>query len=236
MTATYKLVPLDGGTGTQLVDGYDAARKIAQDIANRERAEVIVTNERTGEQKPSAKPEPWTFNGDYADLAQVLPYIDRYWELCAEFTAAGHRTLYHSLFYGRIPGLEGALKMSGARSGPEAGQLIESPETPIYLLAQLRHLVEGHDLMADTLAAGYERITELPGEEPVKFASVAVFDCHLHRTIYAGARLVPLTDEAARRVPGVTGRIAGVLPKGKQTRGRTFYTGETVYVLGGPER
>lgn len=42
MTIAYRLVPLDGGTGTQEVDGKRAAFEIAQEIANREHAGVHV--------------------------------------------------------------------------------------------------------------------------------------------------------------------------------------------------
>lgn len=160
---------------------------------------------------------PWTFDGDYKNLAQVIPFIDDYWRLCAEFRAEGQRTMYHSLFYGRIPGLEGALAL--AKSGPDTGKVVESPETPIYLLAQLRYLVEGHDLIADTLAEGYRPITG-QADEIVRCDSIAVFDVHLNRAVYAQARLVANDD----------GSLRGILPKGKQTQGRGLNGGDLVYV------
>jgi hypothetical protein len=41
---TYKLVPLGGDCGTQHVDGYKDAREIAQDIAQRNHTEVVVSD------------------------------------------------------------------------------------------------------------------------------------------------------------------------------------------------
>jgi hypothetical protein len=43
---TYNVVPLSGRAGAQKVDGHALARKIAQEIADRERADAAVTPDR----------------------------------------------------------------------------------------------------------------------------------------------------------------------------------------------
>jgi hypothetical protein len=110
---------------------------------------------------------------------------------------------YNSSFEGRIPGLEDALPRK---------------ETPIYLLQQLRGLVEGHEYLAQILDAGYRRLTELATRE--RFASVVVFDRAYAAQRYDDARVVP--DEHRRP--------SALLPKGKRTRGRRFASFDQVYV------
>lgn len=41
---TYKLIPLSGSVGMQLVDGYQLAREIACDITSRESVDVVVSD------------------------------------------------------------------------------------------------------------------------------------------------------------------------------------------------
>jgi hypothetical protein len=181
----------------------------------------IDTDREAGAMGTETRIEPWTFNGDYRDLAQIIPYIDDYWHICAELSAAG-KYPYHAEFYGRIPGLGGARAL--AKSGPDTGKVVESPETPIYLLAQLRHLVEGHERLAETLEAGYRRFMPWADDprDIVKFASIAVFDLHYHRHVYTDARLVLNAD----------GSLQGILPKGKRTHGRSLTGTDAVYVRG----
>jgi hypothetical protein len=144
----------------------------------------------------------WVFNGDFRDLAQIIPFIEAYWTIYEKIKAAGEYP-YNSSFEGRIPGLEDAL--------PRA-------ETPIYLLQQLRGLVEGHERLAKILDAGYRRLTELTTRE--RFASVVVFDQFYAAKEYDDARVIP-DDEH---------RPSGVLPKGKRTRGLRVGSLGQVYV------
>jgi hypothetical protein len=144
----------------------------------------------------------WVFNGDYDDLAQVIPFIESYWAVYEEIKAAG-RYPYNADFEGRIAGLEDSLPRE---------------ETPIYLLQQLRGLVEGHERLAEVLDSGYRRLTKLASRE--RFAGVVVFD-----RFYATRRL-----EDARVIPDEQRRPSGVLPKGKRTRGLRLGTFDQVYV------
>ncbi len=91
----------------------------------------------------------WVFNGDYHDLAQIIPFIEPYWTIYEQIKAAG-KYPYNADFEGRILGLEDALPRE---------------ETPIFLLQGLRRLVEGHELLAQVLADGYRRLTELATRE-----------------------------------------------------------------------
>ncbi len=133
----------------------------------------------------------WVFNGDHHDLAQIIPFIDAYWTVYTEIKTAGGYP-YNASFEGRIPGLRDALPQE---------------ETPIYLLQQLRKLVEGHDRLAEILSLGYRRLTELADRE--RFSEVVIFD-----RFYAIRRL-----RDARVVPDDQHRPAAVLPKGSCTRG-----------------
>ncbi len=144
----------------------------------------------------------WVFNGDFHDLAQVIPFIEDYWTIYDEIKATGAYP-YNSSFEGRIPGLEDALPRTG---------------TPIYLLQQLRGLVEGHEHLAQILDAGYWRLTELATRE--RFASVVVFDKFYAAQRYDGARVI--SDERQRP--------STLLPKGKRTRGRRLGSFDQVYV------
>lgn len=144
----------------------------------------------------------WIFNGDFQDLAQIIPFIKAYWTVYDELKAAG-KYPYNSCFEGRIPGLEDALPRE---------------ETPIYLLQQLRGLVEGHDRLAQILDAGYWRLTELAAQQ--RFASVVVFDQFYAAKRYDDARVIP--DEHQRP--------SGLLPKGKRTRGRRLRSLDQIYV------
>ncbi len=144
----------------------------------------------------------WVFNGDYHDLAQIIPFIEPYWTIYEQIKAAG-KYPYNADFEGRIPGLEDALPRE---------------ETPIYLLQGLRGLVEGHEQLAQILVDGYRRLTELATRE--RFSSVVVFD-----RFYAVQRF-----EDARVIPDREHRPSGVLPKGKRTRGRRIGSLDEVYV------
>ncbi len=131
---------------------------------------------------------PWTFNGDYRDLAQVIPFIEDYWAIFEQLKAEG-KYIYNRSFVGRIPGLENARPRE---------------ESPIYLLQGLRRLVEGHKQLARVLGAGYRRLTELP--ERKRFASVVVFDQFYATQQYEDARVIPAGD----------GWPLGLLPYGKR--------------------
>lgn len=144
----------------------------------------------------------WVFNGDYEDLAQIIPFIEPYWTIYEQLKSAGQYP-YNASFEGRIPGLEDALPRE---------------ETPIYLLQQLRGLVEGHERLARVLGDGYRRLTELATRE--RFSSVVVFDRFYAVQSYEEARVIP--DEQHRP--------CGVLPKGKRTRGRRLDSFDQVYV------
>lgn len=144
----------------------------------------------------------FVFNGDYHDLAQIIPFIEDYWTVADELKAAG-QYLYNDSFNGRIRGLVGALPRE---------------ETPIYLLQGLRNLVEGHELLAKVLAEGYERLTDLA--EQKRFASVVVFDRFYRPQRYEQARVNP--DD--RQKP------CHLLPKGRRTRGRRLGELDQTYV------
>ena len=144
----------------------------------------------------------WVFNGDYHDLAQIIPFIDCYWTIYEQIKTAG-KYPYNADFEGRIPGLEDALPRE---------------ETPIFLLQGLRRLVEGHDLLAQVLADGHRRLTELATRE--RFSSVAVFDSFSAVQRFEDARVIP--DEQHRP--------SCVLPKGKRTHGRRIDSLDQVYV------
>lgn len=145
---------------------------------------------------------PWTWNGDYRDLAQVIPFIEDYWTIYEQLKTEG-KYPYNQCFEGRIPGLEGAQ--------PRA-------ETPIYLLQGLRRLVEGHEQLAKVLSAGFRRLTDLAERE--RFTSVVVFDQFYATRQYEDARVIPDTH----------GRLIGVLPKGARTRGRRLGSLDQVYI------
>ncbi len=144
----------------------------------------------------------WVFNGDYHDLAQIIPFIEPYWTIYEQIKAAG-KYPYNADFEGRILGLEDALPRE---------------ETPIFLLQGLRRLVEGHELLAQVLADGYRRLTELATRE--RFSSVAVFDGFSAVQRFEDARVIP--DEQHRP--------SGILPKGKRTHGRRIESPDQVYV------
>jgi len=144
----------------------------------------------------------WVFNGDYRDLAQIIPFIEAYWTIYEETKAAG-KYPYNSSFEGRIPGLAEALPRE---------------ETPIYLLQQLRGLVEGHDHLAEILDAGYRRLTELTTQG--RFVNVVVFDQFYAANQYDDARVIP--DDVHRP--------SSLLPKGKRTHGRRLGSLDQVYV------
>jgi hypothetical protein len=145
---------------------------------------------------------PWTFNGDYRDLAQVIPFMEDYWTIYEQFKTEG-KYPYNKRFEGRIPGLEGARPRE---------------ETPIYLLQGLRRLLEGHERLANVLGAGYHRLTELRQRE--RFASVVVFDQFYDTQQYEDARVIP--NEHARPI--------GLLPYGRRTHGRRLGSLDQVYV------
>lgn len=144
----------------------------------------------------------WVFNSDYRDLAQIIPFIEAYWRIYDELKVAG-KYPYNASFEGRIPGLEDALPKE---------------ESPIYLLQQLRHLVEGHERLAQVLDTGYRQLTELAARE--RFASVIVFDQFYDTQRYEDARVIP--DEQHRPV--------ALLPKGKRTHGRRLGSLDQLYV------
>jgi hypothetical protein len=144
----------------------------------------------------------WVFNGDYRDLAQIIPFIEAYWTIYEGLKAAG-KYPYNASFEGRISGLEDA---------------VPREESPIYLLQQLRGLVEGHERIAQTLDAGYRRLTELATQE--RFASVIVFDQFYATQRYDDARVIP--DEQQHP--------SALLAKGKRTRGRRLDSFDQVYV------
>lgn len=152
----------------------------------------------------------WTFNHDYNDLAQVIPFIDSYYEIYDDLIER-EKYPYNSDFEGKIDGITG----------------LDKEETPIYLLQKLRHLVDGHDRLAEYLDQGYKRVTELPvkrsapGVSPaaVKFASIVVFNEHWQPTRYEKARLVPNDG----------GSIYALLPYRKSNHGRLIFSNEPVY-------
>lgn len=153
---------------------------------------------------------PWTFNHDYNDLAQVILFIDAYYEIYDNFIEQ-KKYPYNSDFEQKIDGITG----------------LDREETPIYLLQKLRSFVEGHDRLAEYLEQGYKRVTELPvkrgapGVSPaaIKFASVVVFNEHWQPTRYEKARLVPNDG----------GSIYALIPYRKMTHGRLVFRNESVY-------
>jgi hypothetical protein len=186
---------------TALLDDYHAAeyqQRRAPDLDARRAAHAEVI--RLGSE--IAQHGIFVFNGDYHDLAQIIPFIEDYWAIYEELKAAGKRP-YNDSFTGRIPGLAGALPRE---------------ETPIYLLQGLRGLVEGHDLLADVLEEGYVRLTELPVQE--RFASVVVFD-QFYR---------PQRYEQARVTPDPQHKLCHLLPKGRRTHGRRLGALDQTYV------
>jgi hypothetical protein len=186
---------------TALLDDYHAAmyqQRRAADLDARRAAHAEVIRLSC----EIAQHGVFVFNGDYHDLAQIIPFIEDYWTICDELKAAGKRP-YNDSFAGRIPGLAGALPCE---------------ETPIYLLGGLRHLVEGHDVLAEFLEEGYVRLTELLVQE--RFASVVVFD-QFYR---------PQRYEQARVIPDPQHKPSNLLPKGRRTRGRHLYSLDQVYV------
>jgi hypothetical protein len=147
--------------------------------------------------------DAWKFNGDYHDLAQIIPFIDAYWSVYEQLRAENQYP-YNAAFEGSIPAL--------ACAQPKE-------ETPIYLLQGLRGLVEGHETLAEYLRAGYEPVIELAERE--RYDRIVVFNRYWQRQEYEGARLVP--DEA--------GQVCALLPKGNRTRGRRLEVLDHVYVL-----
>jgi hypothetical protein len=189
------------GPLTRLLRDYRAAdqeQKHGADLALRRAAHSEVI--RVGGE--IARHGGWVFNGDYKDLAQIIPFIDAFWTIYEELKAAG-KYPYNDSFAGRIPGLHNALPRE---------------ETPIYLLQQLRGLVEGNDLLATVLQDGYLRLTEITAQE--RFASVVVFDQFYRPQRYDEARVSPDPEQ----------RPSHLLPKGRRTRGRRLDSFDQVYV------
>jgi hypothetical protein len=186
---------------TALLDDYHAARnqqKHGADLDARRAAHAEVI--RLGGE--IAQHGIFVFNGDYHDLGQIIPFIDDYWTVAEELKAAG-KFPYNDRFTGRIPGLAGALPRE---------------ETPIYLLQGLRGLVEGHELLAEVLEEGYERLTELAVQE--RFASVVVFDQFYRPQRYQQARVAPDPQH----------KPCHLLPKGRRTHGRRLGGLDQIYV------
>jgi hypothetical protein len=184
-----------------LLDDYHAARHEQErgaDLETRRAAHAEVI--RLGSE--IARHGIFVFNGDYHDLAQIIPFIDDYWTIYEELKAAG-KYPYNDNFNGRIAGLVNALPRE---------------ETPIYLLQRLRSLVEGHDLLAHVLEEGYVRLTELPAQE--RFAAIVVFD-QFYR---------PHRYEQARVTPDRQHKPCHLLPKGRRTRGRHLGELDQTYV------
>jgi len=186
---------------TTLLDDYHAARHEQQhgadlDARRAAHAELI----RLGGE--IAQHGIFVFNGDYHDLAQIIPFIEDYWTIYEELKAAG-KFPYDDRFTGRISGIAGALPRE---------------ETPICMLQRLRLLVEGHGLLADVLEEGYVRLTELAAQE--RFAAVVVFDQFYRRWRYEQARVTPDPQH----------KPCYLLPKGRRTRGRRLGALDQVYV------
>lgn len=78
--------------------------------------------------------------------------------------------------------------------------------------------MEGHDLLAQILADGYRRLTEIATRE--RFSSVAVFDSFSAVQRFEDARVIPDQEH----------RPSGVLPKGKRIHGRRIDSLDQVYV------
>jgi hypothetical protein len=146
--------------------------------------------------------EAWTFNRDYSDLSQVIPFIDEYWAILDELRE-NEQYPYNAAFEGKIDGITG----------------LEREETPIFLLQQLRHLVEGHDHIAKLLGEGYTRLLQLGPNETRRFECATLFDAHLNPSRYAEARVISRED----------GQLRALLPKGKRTHGRLIMDNEILF-------
>lgn len=161
----------------------------------------------------------FTFNGDYNDFAQVAEYIGDFARVRAEIIEAGQYP-YNASFEGRIPGEFNRTTRKNVEGDHETAA--------IYMLQCLYRAWEIEARVLDLLAKGYRHITYL--DEIKRFQHVVLYPTDRHQgewAEYEGARLLPETNE---RQTEVTGRIRGVLPKGKRTRGY-LVNGRNVLVL-----
>jgi hypothetical protein len=173
---------------------------------------------------PSIETTLFTFNGDYRDLAQVIPFVDAFWTLYDELRAAGQYP-YNACFTGRIPGLEHLDRPDGENTG-------------VYLLQKLRDLVEGCERVGELEKAGYQRIRSLPPVRRgsvtdcrVPFEDIAVVDRFYRISHYPKGRV--LVGQGGTFFAGKSvqrGELLGVLAKGARTRGRRLEAFEAVYV------
>lgn len=141
------------------------------------------------------------FNKDYKDLLQVVDYLPRFMEVLVEIEGRGQYR-YNDSFKGRIPGIE----------GPDE-------DAAIYLLQGLERDCEERCKIVEFLNQGYEPVTTLT--EATKFRHIIVFEGEGQSMAggwseFRDARLVPYDYGPQSEV---TGRIHGVLPKGKRTIG-----------------
>lgn len=135
--------------------------------------------------------EPFTWNGDYSDFAQVERFLPAFLEVLDELEGAGQYR-YNDSFKGRIPGIEG-----------------EREDTAIYMLQGLQRQRAQDFKIADLIAQGYEHIDTLETVE--RFAHIVLYPVRRMGGEWQEFREARLTPR--------DGKPYGVLLKGNRTRG-----------------
>jgi hypothetical protein len=144
------------------------------------------------------------FNRDYEDLEQVAEFFPEYLSIREEIEAAGGFP-YNECFKGRIPGIANPEQHSRNSGSHE--------DAAIYLLQRLYRAKNVEAQIAAAIEEGHKPIERVDG--PTKFASIIVYDREGWQQFHE-ARLVPEQNPVQAEY---TGQLAGVLPKGKRTRG-----------------
>lgn len=140
--------------------------------------------------------EAFDFNGDYKDASQVKHLYDEYCVVFERVRRGDRDFAYNDDFKGEIYGLAGADS--------------KNEDTAIYLLQGLRGTVRGAERVAALRGEGFMRIESMPDGQH-RFDEIAIVDCFDSIKRYPSSRLI-VED----------GRVRGVLPKGRRTRGRVF--------------
>lgn len=135
----------------------------------------------------------FTFNGNYKDLSQVVPFLPAYSDVLHRLEAAG-KYPYNDSFIGQIPGIEG------------------DEDSAIYLLQRVRGVVNDALRVNDAIDRGYRPLDRsVVTETPQRFAGVVTFGWFVGGTGFAEWAEAP-------RLFRWNGQIA-VLTKGKRTKG-----------------
>lgn len=151
----------------------------------------------------------FAFNKNYKDHEQIAEFFDDYMAVFDELAAAG-KYPYDDSFKGRIPGLADATD--------------KNETTAIYLCQSERHLREQQAKVDALIAEGFEHIDSI--DSVTRFAHVVSYGWCVGGIggwqEWPEARLMP---ELRQAQIDATGRIKGVIPKGKRNPTHLFTGG-----------